>query len=111
MGRNRAHAEDTAPEAQANSPQGSQPVAPQSSETAEPGQPSVKKIDMARAALAEGLDNPAEAVAWIKARYGIDLPKAQFSSYKSQLKAKEARRTTNRKTAPPRARSAGCQGQ
>jgi hypothetical protein len=43
-----------------------------------------------RQALAEGVDNPTEAVAHIKKKFGIDITPQQFSTYKSNLKAKGA---------------------
>lgn len=52
------------------------------------GQEKVTKADAVRAALAEGIETPDEGIAFIKSRYGIDMGKAMFSSYKSQQKAK-----------------------
>jgi hypothetical protein len=69
----------------------------------------VKKVDAVRAALAEGIDSPDEAVDFIKRRFGIDLPKPQFSSYKSQLKAKGAANAPGTGK-PPTATTAGTEG-
>jgi hypothetical protein len=44
---------------------------------------------MVRAALAEGLDQPTDGVAYIKAEFCIDLPRPMWSSYRAQLKAGE----------------------
>jgi hypothetical protein len=59
------------------------------SEASTPVNGGVKKVDAVRAALAEGFTEPDDAVAFIKQRFGIDLPKPQFSSYKSQEKSKK----------------------
>jgi hypothetical protein len=76
---------------------------------AEPKQPepakAVSKADMVRAALADGIDKPGEGVAFIKAKFGIDLPKPMWSSYVAQQKARDrqsaepATRTTKPKPA------------
>jgi hypothetical protein len=39
-------------------------------------------------ALAEGVDSPTEGVAFVKARFGLEVATAMFPAYKSQLKAK-----------------------
>jgi hypothetical protein len=49
----------------------------------------VNRAEAVRVALAEGKETPEEGVAFIKDRYGVDMPKAVFSSYKSQEKAKK----------------------
>jgi hypothetical protein len=54
------------------------------------GKEPIKKTDAVRQALAEGVDNPTEAVAHIKKKFGIDITTQQFSTYKSNLKAKRA---------------------
>jgi hypothetical protein len=54
-------------------------------------QPSVSKADMVRAAVAEGMESPADGVAFIKAKYGIDLPKPMWSSYRAQQKARDGK--------------------
>lgn len=46
------------------------------------------KADAVRAAIAEGLDAPEEGTAFIKEKFGLDVSKPQFSSYKSQQKAR-----------------------
>jgi hypothetical protein len=50
---------------------------------------SVRTVDMARAALAEGIEQPSDGVAYIKAKFGVELPKPMWSSYRAQLKARE----------------------
>jgi hypothetical protein len=55
-----------------------------------PGNGSMTKADAVRAALAEGVEAPDEAIAFIKSRFGIEISKPHYSSYKSQLKAKAA---------------------
>lgn len=52
----------------------------------------VSKADAVRAALSEGADTPPEGIAFIKAKFGIDITPAHFSSYKSQEKARLAKK-------------------
>jgi hypothetical protein len=54
------------------------------------GKEPMKKTNAVRQALADGVDNPTEAVAHIKKEFGIDITTQQFSTYKSNLKAKGA---------------------
>jgi hypothetical protein len=65
--------------------------------TAEGKEP-MKKTDAVRQALAAGVDNPTEAVAHIKKEFGIDITTQQFSTYKSNLKAKGASSRAGRRT-------------
>jgi hypothetical protein len=74
-------------------------------ETAAAATPTVTKADAVRAALAEGADSPAEGIAFIKAKFGIDITPAHFSSYKSQQKAK-AGKPAGRRGRAPRAEAA-----
>lgn len=46
------------------------------------------KADAVRAAIADGADSPADGVAYIKSKFGIDITPQHFSSYKSQQRAK-----------------------
>lgn len=62
-----------------------------------PGQPpaqvegkKVSKADAVRHALKEGKDNPTEGCQFILDTYGIQIEPPMFSSYKSQIRAKEA---------------------
>ena len=50
----------------------------------------VTKTAAVKHAIAEGVEKPQEGVDWIVAQYGEEfrMPPGQFSSYKSQLKAK-----------------------
>jgi hypothetical protein len=52
------------------------------------GETPIKKTDAVRQTLAEGVDNPTQAVDHIKKKFGIDITTQQFSTYKSNLKAK-----------------------
>jgi hypothetical protein len=52
----------------------------------------VSKADAVRAALKEGLDAPGDIAEFIKAKYGIELPKQMISSYKAQQKARDAKK-------------------
>lgn len=47
------------------------------------------KADAVRAAVAEGIDTPDEGVAFIKSRFGIEMAKPMWSSYRSQEKARQ----------------------
>src|SRR6478672_11904356 len=47
------------------------------------------KADAVRAALAEGIEAPAEALGFIRRRFGIEMGKPMFSSYKAKLRKKE----------------------
>jgi len=49
----------------------------------------ITKSEAVRRAIAEGVDKPQEAVAFIKERYGVDISAQHFSSIKSQ----EAKKT------------------
>ena len=51
----------------------------------------VSKADAVRAALAEGIDSPDEGVAFIQERFGIEMGKPMWSSYKSQEKTRQAK--------------------
>jgi hypothetical protein len=48
----------------------------------------IKKTDAVRQTLADGVDNPTEAVAHIKKKFDIDITTQQFSTYKSVIKSK-----------------------
>jgi len=73
-----------------------EPKTEQSAEAAAPqpevngAQPITKKIDMVRAALADGIEKPEEGIAFIKAKFGIEMTNTQFSVTKSNLRKKEA---------------------
>jgi hypothetical protein len=46
----------------------------------------ISKADAVRAALAKGLATPTAGVNFIKAEFGVVMPKQQFSVYKSEFK-------------------------
>lgn len=48
----------------------------------------ITKTEAVKAALAEGMESPEEGVAFIKSKYGLDITKPQFSTYKSLSKKK-----------------------
>jgi hypothetical protein len=54
------------------------------------GGEAVSKSAAAREAIAQGIDSPEDAVAFIKQRFGIEMSKPHFSAVKSQLKKREA---------------------
>src|SRR5690349_12832038 len=60
------------------------------------GAATMTKADAVRAAVTDGADTPAEGVAYIKTKFGIDITPQHFSSYKSQQKAK-ARKAAGRR--------------
>jgi hypothetical protein len=75
------------------------------------------KADAVRAALAKGIGNPTDGVKYIKLTFGVDMPKQQFSVYKSEFKkragkgkgrakagAKKALPAANYVAPPPKAR-------
>jgi hypothetical protein len=49
----------------------------------------VSKSEAARTAIAEGIEAPQDAVAFIKTRFGIVMDPQHFSAVKSQMKKKE----------------------
>lgn len=51
----------------------------------------VSKADAVRAALAEGIDSPDDGVAFLKKRFGIEIDKPTWSSYKSAEKTRQAK--------------------
>ena len=65
---------------------------PEVEEDDEPGripQGAVSQTDAARAALDKGYEKPAEAVAYIKATFGIDMNPQYFSAIKTRTKTAE----------------------
>ena len=68
---------------------GQEDVARELVEQGEP-QKAVSKANAARAALAEGIEAPQKAVAFIKKRFGIEMNPQHFSAFKSQVRKKEA---------------------
>jgi hypothetical protein len=54
------------------------------------GGEAVSKSAAAREAIAQGIESPEDAVAFIKQRFGIEMSKPHFSAVKSQLKKREA---------------------
>lgn len=56
----------------------------------EAGLTAVSKSAAAREAIAQGIESPDDAVAFIKQRFGIEMSKPHFSAVKSQLKKREA---------------------
>ena len=51
----------------------------------------ISKADAVRAALAEGIDTPDEGIAFLQKRFGIEMGKPMWSSYKAQEKARKAK--------------------
>ena len=49
----------------------------------------VSKMEAVRQTLAAGIEKPQEAVAHIKEKFGLDVPTAIFSSYKSAINSKK----------------------
>ncbi len=69
----------------------------------------VSKADAVRDALANGLDAPGDIVDFVKSRHGLDMPKQMASSYKAQLRARDAKAAggEDRPHAPRRAQPTG----
>ncbi len=67
---------------------------------AEPGDNgTMTKADAVRACMAEAPEMlPAEAVVWIKERFGVDIDATVFSSYRSQMRGKEGSRNGSPRT-------------
>lgn len=55
----------------------------------QPSNQTISKAEMCRIAMSEGIDNPVDGVAFLKSRFGIDLPKPMWSSYIAQEKARQ----------------------
>jgi len=55
-----------------------------------PGEGKTTKAEAVRTAIREGKDGPAEGVAFIKERFGLEVSNAAFSSYKNAEKMKAA---------------------
>jgi hypothetical protein len=49
--------------------------------------PPLSKMDAVRTALAEGQEYAAEAVSFIKERFGLDITPQHFNTYKSKIKS------------------------
>jgi cytochrome oxidase Cu insertion factor (SCO1/SenC/PrrC family) len=58
----------------------------------QPERPKLTKAEAVRLTLRDGIESPEDGVEHILKRYGIEITKPQFSSYKSQTKAKEAKK-------------------
>jgi hypothetical protein len=87
MARKAAKAREERVEPEDESQEAPEPAAQETG--AQASDKAVSKADAARAALAQGIESPEDAVAFIKKRYGIELGRQHFSSIKSQLKKKE----------------------
>lgn len=61
-------------------------TAPSAAAAAPKGGSTMTKADAVRAALAKGIGNPTAGVNYIKTNFGVDMPKQQFSVYKSEFK-------------------------
>jgi hypothetical protein len=57
----------------------------------------VSKADAVRAALADGIESPSDIAAFIKSRYGIEMARQMISSYKAQLRKRDAERAPQSK--------------
>lgn len=64
------------------------------SESAEPAGPAAtgepSKMDAVREALAEGMDSPEDGTNYVKAKYGFEMSRQMFSTYKANIKRREA---------------------
>jgi hypothetical protein len=57
--------------------------------TEEAAEGTVSKMEAVRQTLAAGIEKPQEAVTHIKEKFGLDVPTAIFSSYKSAINSKK----------------------
>ena len=57
----------------------------------------VSKMEAVRQTLAAGIDKPQDGVDHIKEKFGLDVPTAIFSSYKSAINSKKSKRGRNGK--------------
>jgi hypothetical protein len=57
--------------------------------TEEVAEGTVSKMEAVRQTLAAGIEKPQEAVTHIKEKFGLEVPTAIFSSYKSAINAKK----------------------
>src|SRR4051794_25407601 len=64
------------------------------------GKPAISKADAVREALAQGKDGSEEGTDYIRSQYGIEMTRQMFSSYKTQEKARAARKAGGKKLAP-----------
>lgn len=96
----------------AKHPKAEQVAPPEPEEHAEPpaGGMAVSKSAAAREAIAQGIDSPDDAVAFIKQRFGIEMSKPHFSAVKSQLKKREAGGEAAPKGRPGRKPKAAIEG-
>ena len=60
------------------------------------------KAEMVRQALAVGKEAPDDGVAFIKEKFGIDIDKPMFGSYKSQEKARKEKQAISAPRGPGR---------
>lgn len=54
----------------------------------------MNKADAVRAAIADGMGSPEEGVAYILKKFGLEVTKPQFSTYKSLDKKRGGKKTT-----------------
>jgi hypothetical protein len=78
--------------------------------------PVITKAEAVRRAMAAGMNMPDDGVGFIKAQFGIDLPKQMWSSYRAQQKARDAKKAEGKSKrvegylAPPSKKSANGEG-
>jgi len=67
--------------------------------TAEPATetaPTMSKTDAVKAAIAEGVDKPADGVAYVKEKFGVDITAQYFSIIKSHAKLKGGKKSSRK---------------
>lgn len=72
MAKKRLKAEDGSGEAPAEAPGGT-----------------ISKMEAVRRTLAAGVEKPQEGVEYVRREFGLEIPTPVFSSYKSQIRAKD----------------------
>lgn len=60
----------------------------------------ISKANAVRAAVAEGMTTPEDGVAYIKTKFGMDVTKLMWSSYRAQDKARQKKKAADGEAAP-----------
>jgi hypothetical protein len=60
----------------------------------------ISKANAVRAAVADGITTPEDGVAYIKTKFGMDVTKLMWSSYRAQDKARQKKKAADGEAAP-----------
>lgn len=61
----------------------------------------MSKADMVRQAMSAGMEKPEAGVAYVKEHFGVELAKPMWSSYRAQIRAREAKASGETRGAVP----------